>query len=143
MPSVRHPHSQQWQRHAWEPWHRLDDVLTSRSAFPAPREQGIYRLRAHRRVGLLYIGLTGNLRQRLNALATAVERAHVGGVGFHPAGRCLAQREQRGQTIEVSWVEIPGVDRRELFGIECELIAAYRHEKRRNPECQFAGGVLN
>jgi len=57
----------------------------------------------------------------------------------HVAGGCVLSFERKGGRVEVSWVAMPEVDRRERLGIECELIAAYRKTTGKNPACQFAG----
>ena len=59
----------------------------------------------------------------------------------HVAGGCVWNHKCAGFQIEVSWFDASAIDGREIKGIECELIAAYRKTKLRNPACQFAGDV--
>jgi hypothetical protein len=61
--------------------------------------------------------------------------------GHHYAGGCVASHAA-GRAVVVSWIELPTIDRRELMGIEVDLIAAYRISTGGSPPCQFAGARL-
>jgi len=135
LPSLADPRGERWQRIAWQPWLALKDAAATRGAIPA--EQGIYRLRSRRGKGLLYIGISVRLTQRLHGLDRAIHRPdHVG----HYAGGCVALADREG--IEVSWVVREGIDKRDLLGEEVDLIAAYRKVIGSSPRCQFAGERL-
>ncbi len=108
----------------------------------APREPGIYRVRCADRPRLVYIGQSGrSLRTRLRQLRDGMRGAAAGKRQNTPhfAASCVADHAARGWTVEVSWIALPTVDKRERFGIECDLIAAYRRSEKANPTCQFAG----
>lgn len=126
------PRSDAWQAVAWEPWIALKEAASNRGTIP--RKQGIYRLRSRRGKGLLYIGISVHLAQRLHGLARAIHRTdHVG----HYAGGCVARAA--GPDVEVSWVVRARVSKRALLGQEVDLIAAYRTTIGQSPRCQFAG----
>lgn len=108
-----------WRGLDWSAWASLGDSRPD-------GVQGIYRVRSGRK-GLAYIGMSGNLASRVGTLKRSVD---AGGGHFHPAGGCI-NRNSRGQ-IEVSWVKLTQ-SRREVYGIEVDLIAAYRHEMARVP----------
>jgi hypothetical protein len=57
-----------------------------------------------------------------------------------PKGRRRASRafEQQGKIVDVSWSTLVGLDRRELMGLEADMIAAHR-KLHGNPACQFHG----
>ena len=97
-----------------------------------PRKQGIYRIRARRGTGLLYIGISVRLAGRLQGLERAIHRPDHKG---HYAGRCVS----RAQGVEISWVVLDDLDKRELMGRELDLVAAYRRVTNSSPRCQFAG----
>jgi hypothetical protein len=59
----------------------------------------------------------------------------------HVAGGCVWNHKCAGFEIEVSWLDRSAIDRREINGIECDLIAAHRKAERRSPACQFAGDL--
>lgn len=137
------PQSRDWEGHAWSEWHQLDEAVLRFRAV-APAEPGIYRLRAEREPGLIYIGETGkSIRMRFRQIRKASEYVAAGtkkpGSAPHVAGGCVLEHERRGGVVEVSWVEMPDVDKRERRGRECDLISAYRRLSGRNPTCQFAG----
>ena len=48
----------------------------------------------------------------------------------------------KGCSVEVSWVVMDPLSRRELMGQEVDLIAAHRAAFGDSPTCQFAGGRL-
>jgi hypothetical protein len=129
------PRGDRWQGVAWEPWIALKDAASKRGCIP--RKQGIYRVRGRRGKGLLYIGMSVRLAQRLHGLERAIHRAdHVG----HYAGGCVAHAA--GGSAEVSWVVRARVSKRRLLGEEVDLIAAYRKAIGSSPRCQFAGERL-
>lgn len=135
MRQVDDPRGDRWQRIAWQPWIALEDVASTRGGIP--RTQGIYRVRRPRGKGLLYIGISVDLAQRLKGLQRAIRRAdHVG----HYAGGCGARAGSSG--VEVSWIVRERVHKRDLLGQEVDLIAAYRKIIGSSPLCQFAGDRL-
>jgi hypothetical protein len=124
-----------WQGVSWWPWIALKEAASNRGSIP--RKQGIYRLRGRRGKGLLYIGTSVRLAERLQGLELAIHRAdHVG----HYAGGCVARADRSG--VEVSWVVRDRISKRNLLGEEVDLIAAYRRTQGRGPRCQFAGERL-
>lgn len=132
---AHNPQGPYWQGYAWEDWRRIEDARP-------PRQRGIYRLHSRRR-GLDYIGISDSLASRIGIL----RRCYQGARGAHPACACV--RDAPG-TVQISWVELDPkeVSRRELYGIEVELIAAYRAAMHESPHCQWSerlrrqGGVL-
>jgi hypothetical protein len=132
---AHNPRGPFWQGYRWEPWVRIE-------AAGREQERGIYRVHSRRR-GLDYIGISDNLASRIGTL----RRCFAGGQGSHPACRCV--HEAPG-VVRISWVELKpdDVSRRELYGIEVELIAAYRAAMHESPHCQWSerlrrqGGVL-
>lgn len=138
-----------WEGHVWSRWHTLNDAIASQSA-KAPDSPGLYRIRCADQATLIYIGETcKSLRGRFRQLRKAMEYARQGkyssqgkvGGPPHVAGGCVLRHALAGASIEISWVDGSGLDRREIMGIECELIAAYRKTRRQNPVCQFAGDL--
>jgi len=130
-----------WEGHEWSDWYLLDESIRAHAAI-APNEEGIYRIRCQGDEGLIYIGETGaSIRGRFRQLRKATEHAAGGKPPGppHVAGGCVHSHEQRGEVIEVSWFATRGIDPRDRFGVECELITAYRKSAGRNPTCQFAG----
>ena len=133
MPYIKveahNPQGPFWQGYEWSAWVDLNAARPERA-------QGIYRVRCQRRRGLLYIGISGNLSARSGKLRRGVIEQRPG----HPASQCV--REQRCHP-QISWVvltrEAVGVGRRELYGIEAELIAAYRAAFHESPDCQWSG----
>lgn len=126
------PRRDRWAGVAWEPWVALEEAAAKRGGIP--RKQGIYRLRSRRGKGLLYIGISVRLTQRLHGLERAIHRPdHVG----HYAGGCVARAA--GSEVEVSWVVRDRISKRDLLGEEVDLIAAYRRTMGSSPRCQFAG----
>jgi len=122
------PRGEFWQGYEWSKWEAL-------ATAKAPQRQGIYRVLAGRERRLLYIGISGNLYRRLYTLRRGV----IQGLKVaHPAVACV---RQHWSVIKVSWVvlEEHETERRELFGIEAELIAAYRSTLHESPTCQWSG----
>lgn len=131
-----------WEGHMWSAWLPLDEAISAWRA-KAPADQGLYRIRAGE-VGLIYIGESGrSILERLRQLRKATEYVVAGKKPGppHVAGGCVLAHEQRGDLIEISWVETPDLHGRERKGIECELIGAYRKTMGNNPTCQFAGTI--
>jgi len=56
----------------------------------------------------------------------------------HYAAGCVAGHEARGEVVEVSWATVEDKDRRELMGLEVDLIATHRKQFG-SPACQFHG----
>lgn len=121
---ARDPRGSFWLGLPWSAWAPLAE------SDPQPH-QGIYRVRSGR-AGLAYIGMSSNLASRVGTLRRSIGagRGHL-----HPAGVCI-KRSSSGQ-IEVSWVELTQ-SRREVYGIEVDLIAAYRAEVGESPHCQWS-----
>lgn len=129
------PAGDYWHRLAWSAWHQLD-ATTSLVIQPKP---GIYRLRCQGRLDLIYIGISVRLSSRLGALRRARGRPRHRG---HSAAACVAGHEANGEVVEVSWALTEGIDRRELMGLEADLIAACRARFGKSPACQFHGRPL-
>jgi hypothetical protein len=126
-----------WAGKDWSEWHRIEDV----GIIPAPQEPGIYRLRCASTRGLIYIGESGRtLRKRLRELRRGLRNAAAGmqrDTG-HWAAPHIFQVVGKA-VVEVSWIALANVDKRERLGIECDLIATYRRQEGSNPTCQFSG----
>ena len=133
----RDPH---WGGLEWSEWHPLVNTGNGKGLIPGNR--GIYRLQ---RVGLpevIYVGISDQLRSRISSLRN--------GAG-HSAAPCVAALG-RGHIIEVSWATVsrmsteqpvsPEQERRELLGLEVDLIAACRRCFGQSPACQFHGSPL-
>ena len=129
------PHGARWLGRRWTNWAMLEDVL-DRSV--VPRQPGVYRLRGKRFTGLLYVGESGNLHERLIALRHALGRAADGKTEKtgHWAAQNLHMR-LKGRKLVVSWLKDAVPAKSERKGIECECIAAHRWHLDRNPDCQF------
>ena len=131
------PQSPGWENLAWSPWQHLD--ATAEYGL-VPRKQGVYRLRCKGHPALVYVGISDRLSSRLGGLRRARSRPpHYRG---HSAAACVADHEAQGKVVEVSWAVLEDLDRRELMGIEVDLIAACRRRFRESPACQFHGGPL-
>ena len=131
------PHSPHWADLAWSLWHHLD---TTAQRGLVPRKRGIYRLRCKGRSALIYIGISDKLSSRLGGLRRA--RNHPPRYRGHSAAACVVQHEARGAIVEVSRTQLENVSRRELMGLEVDLIAACRARFGDSPACQFHGGPL-
>ena len=138
-----------WEEHEWSQWYGLDSAIALRDA-KAPEVPGLYRIRCANQEGLIYIGETGkSIRGRFRQLQKAMEYAEQGkyarlgkiGGPPHVAGGCVWNHRRAGFDIEVSWFDGSAFERREIKGIECELIAAHRKTEHRSPACQFAGDL--
>jgi hypothetical protein len=122
---AHNPRGPYWQGYAWSEWSRIEDARP-------PKQRGVYRVRSGR-AGLDYIGISDDLAMRVGIL----RRCHQGRSGAHPACRCIREapgfvRVSRGTFDEDE------VSRRELYGIEVELIAAYRAAIHESPHCQWS-----
>jgi len=125
------PQDSLWEGLVWSRWHQLDTP----GGRAVPSEAGVYRLRCHGDPALIYIGISDRLSSRLGGLRRARGREDKRG---HYAAACVAAHEKQGNTIEVSWAIAGDVDRRELMGLEVDLIAAHR-KRFGSPACQFHG----
>jgi hypothetical protein len=106
---------------------------------------GIYQVRIAGQPELIYVGISKNLRMRIGNLRR--------GAG-HSAAPCLAAHRSRGHAVEISWAPVTASQmnvrhpddqeevKRELFGIETDLIAACRRLFGHSPACQFHGKPL-
>jgi hypothetical protein len=128
------PRDPRWCGLAWSEWHPLDGTAESGLV---PPEAGLYRLRCRGRAELIYVGISDRLRSRLGGLRRARHRPldYQG----HSAAACVAAFEQRHEVVEVSWAPAGGTGRRELMGMEVDLIAACRARYGQSPACQFHG----
>jgi hypothetical protein len=139
MPDSQGP---RWGGRRWSEWCSLDEATVARVAL-APVDPGIYRLRCAGEPGLIYIGQSGSsLRGRLRQLVRGIRNVSAPNQHVpHFAAPCVRQHIDRSLTIEVSWIVLPPnqVDKRERFGIECDLMAAYRRSGGMSPTCQFSG----
>jgi hypothetical protein len=124
------PRSPDWGSMRWSAWYPLD--ATGVGAGLVPPKQGIYRLQRVGHPELIYVGVSNRLRTRISNLRN--------GAG-HSAAPCVAEHRCRGDVIEVSWTTTDA-ERRELLGLEVDLIAACRRLFGRSPACQFHGGPL-
>jgi len=125
-----------WLGYDWTPWLSLDKaVATGR----IPAAQGVYRVRAAGADVLVYIGISDSLRKRLRRLRYARDRDDHRG---HIAGAGVAAVQGSGPSVEVSWVVMDDVDRRELVGREVDLIADHRRVTGASPVCQFHGSSV-
>jgi hypothetical protein len=136
------PQGSYWQGYEWSPWSPLPQVIYAKASCPAPKEPGLYRLRCARITGLEYLGMSTNLRGRLHSLAIGAANIARGTRSVHTASRCVVAHRDHGRVVQVSWTAVD-VDRAELLGIECELIAAYRQTEGRNPTYQFGVEVIS
>jgi len=127
---VDDPLSHRWQRIEWTPWVSLHEAASTYRGIP--RKQGIYRIRTRRGTSLLYIGISVRLAGRLQGLERAIHRPDHKG---HYAGRCVS----RARGVEISWIVLEELDKRQLMGREVDLVAAYRRVMKASPRCQFAG----
>lgn len=133
------PQSPTWAGFNWSDWHDVTTAVAPRES-AMPTDAGVYQIRAKGKLGLIYIGQTGrSLRGRVRRLRLALGRAARGldAVG-HVAGACVYEHQRHGATIQVSWVAMPNLDKRERLGREVDLIAAYRQVMHESPSCQFA-----
>jgi len=53
----------------------------------------------------------------------------------------VAEHRSQGDVVEISWATVND-ERRELIGLEVDLIAACRRMFGQSPACQFHGGPL-
>jgi hypothetical protein len=128
------PSGEFWQGYRWSSWEVLADARP-------PKVPGIYRIMANRHRNLLYIGISSNLATRVSTLRRGVM---TGRAVTHPAAPCVGSYGP--SNIRISWVEIKTDElsgdhegRRELYGIEAELIASYRAALHESPLCQWSG----
>jgi hypothetical protein len=128
------PLGPRWGGLSWSDWHELDAVAARGLV---PRDAGAYRLRCGGRV--IYVGISDRLGSRLGGLRRA--RGHPEHRG-HSAAGCVAGFERRGEAVEVSWALAGDIDRRELMGLEVDLIAGCRAWYGESPACQFHGGLM-
>jgi len=134
------PQAARWGGQKWSSWYKLPDAVAARAAL-APAQAGIYRIRCTGRSGLIYIGQSGrSLRTRLRQLRDGMKDAEAGRPQNAPhfAAPCVYAHAAR-WGVEVSWVALPDIEKRERFGIEVDLIALYRRTEKTSPACQFAG----
>jgi hypothetical protein len=130
------PQDAHWQGLNWTCWKQLDEAFRDRGA--VPRASGVYRLRASGCPGLIYLGISDQLSSRLGGLRRARHRPDRKG---HSAAACVAAYEAAGKIVSVSWVTVTDMKRRDLMGLEVDLIAAHR-QNFESPACQFHGDLL-
>jgi hypothetical protein len=130
------PQDPRWRGLEWTSWKQLDEAFRVRAAIP--RAAGVYRLRASDCPGLIYIGISDRLSSRLGGLRRARYRADKKG---HSAAACVAAHEAAGKIVSVSWATVGDMDRRDLMGLEVDLIAAHRQNSG-SPACQFHGKLF-
>jgi hypothetical protein len=134
--SQEDPQDPRWWGLEWTGWQQLDQAFQARDAIP--RAAGVYRLRARDCPGLIYIGISDRLSSRLGGLRRARYRVDKKG---HSAAACVAAYEKAGKIVSVSWATVRDIDRRDLIGLEVDLIAAHRR-RLGSPACQFHGKLL-
>ena len=130
------PQDPHWRGLDWTCWKQLDEAFRDRGA--VPRASGVYRLRASGCPGLIYIGISDRLSSRLGGLRRARYRPDKKG---HSAAACVAAYEAADKIVSVSWATVTDMDRRDLMGLEADLIAAHR-QNFGSPACQFHGELL-
>ncbi|MFC2040741.1 hypothetical protein ACFLTY_00235 [Chloroflexota bacterium] len=136
--ALESPHDNAWLGRSWSPFLSFHQVATR--GFGPPHQPGLYRLRdANAQKLLLYIGEGTDIRMRMFQLRNAMNKVARGGPQGPPhwAGACILQHEQKGASVEVSWLLDAVPDEGERKGLECEYIAAHRKATGVNPECQF------
>jgi hypothetical protein len=106
---------------------------------------GIYRVRIAGKPELIYVGISKRLRMRIGNLRR--------GAG-HSAAPCVAAHRSQGHAVEISWAPVAASQmnvrrpddqeevKRELLGLEIDLIAAFRRLFGHSPACQFHGKPL-
>ena len=135
-------HGSKWGGQHWSGWNSLEASIRPRAAL-APQVAGIYRVRCRDERDIIYIGQSGSsLLKRLRQLARGMTLAAAGRPESTPhfAANCIFQHSARGSVMEVSWTEMAQVEKRERFGIECDLISLYRRTEGRNPTCPVRRG---
>lgn len=137
MADNRDPQGPRWSGLEWSGWHRLDDTAAPGLV---PREAGIYRLRCQGRPELIYVGISDELSRRLGGLRRA--RCNPPSYKGHSAAACVVAIERHVGAVEVSWALTGDMGRRELMGLEVDLIAACRARYGDSPACQFHGRPL-
>jgi hypothetical protein len=135
------PRGRRWGGLDWSEWYSL--AKTGDGSGLVPREMGIYRVRRTGDPELIYVGISDTLRQRISGL-----RNNSG----HSAADCVAAHRNPGHDIEVSWATVGQMyidgriseehERRELLGLEVDLIAACRWLFGHSPACQHHGSPL-
>jgi hypothetical protein len=130
------PRHRRWGGLEWSGWYALDK--TGNGAGLVPTGRGIYRLQRVGHPELIYVGISDRLRSRISNLRN--------GVG-HSAAPCAAAHLSRGNVIEISWATVSqrgnkDEERRDLLGLEVDLIAACRRLFGQSPACQFHGAPL-
>lgn len=137
MPTDDAPTGPRWLKYDWSVWHSLDTATKTRGFIPGA--QGIYRVRMPSADVLLYVGISVKLSKRLRGLRRARDSDDHRG---HYAGGGIAAHQGDGPSIEVSWVVMSDIDRRELMGREADLICSHRRVTGDSPACQFHGMPL-
>ncbi len=135
------PRDGDWGGLPWSDWYPLERTGDGHGLVPV--EVGIYRVRRAGSPELIYVGITDGLRGRMSQLRN--------GSG-HYAAECVEAHRSLGHSIEVSWACTSQMNidrrlsmkekRRELMGLEVDLIAACRRLYGRSPACQFHGSPL-
>lgn len=135
-----------WAAFGWSDWYPLVEALCCALLTCPDHRWVVSDTSSGRTRADLHIGQTGrSLRGRFGQLRTSTRRA-AGGLDArapHVVGACVYQHERRGGVIEVSWVAIPDLEKRERLGREVDLITAYRRDMGESPSCQFAGLPCN
>ena len=133
----RDPH---WGGLEWSEWYSLEETGDGRGLVPV--EIGIYRVRRTGSPELIYVGISDTLRTRISQLRNA---------SGHSAADCVAAHSSLGHIVEVSWATVSQMyihqriteeQRRELLGLEVDLIASCRWLFGRSPVCQHHGSPL-
>ncbi len=74
---------------------------------------------------------------------TSRSRCRADGEAMQSLSGSLSRwKRAKGCSVELSWVVMDPLSRRELMGQEVDLIAAHRAAFGDSPTCQFAGGRL-
>jgi len=122
-----------WDDQEWTDWIPLRSTQKKRKIIPT--SQGIYRVRAERYSGLVYLGQTNNLKRRTASLARHLDNEAMPYNDPHTAAPNLwAWRKEKGWSYEVSVTETDH-SRQTREAYECYLLWQYRLESGQSTLC--------
>lgn len=144
------PMSQSWHGLSWSGWYPLVDVVARGykekiqgfDTDTVDQENALYRFAVrHWEPDLMYVGETARSpRQRLMEHWSCFQGG-PNSRAFHGAIGRISEEPGGDWTLRVSWSALDNADEGERKGLECELIAAHRRARNRNPRFQFLGEV--
>lgn len=121
---------------AWSPWQPLEGCWLKGQGLSS--DGGLYRIRLSGARELLYVGETGNLKQRLAMLKPLFDERQMPYRSPHVAGCHLwALRQSGGAAFEVSCAVLEGMDTPWRKGLEFLVIALHRQNFQRSPAANF------